>query len=107
MGLQAGPQWANFVPVRVSNGVTLDYADANDFSYQHYAFLVNDVEFDAALSRTRGAGIPFYASFTREGPCEINHLYGERGFYFQDPNGHLFELITRPYGAILETWSQA
>jgi hypothetical protein len=29
---------------------------------------------------------------------EINHLYGGRGVSFDDPSGHLFELITRPYG---------
>ena len=27
----------------------------------------------------------------------MDHLYGGRGVYFYDPNGHLLELITRPY----------
>ena len=102
---QVGPEWAIFVPVRVSNGVTLDFADTLDFHRQHYAFLVSDVEFDAALSRIRKAGIPFFADFTHGGSGEINHLYGGRGFYFDDPNGHLLELITRPYGPVPEQWS--
>ena len=30
---------------------------------------------------------------------EINHHDGGRGFYFEDPNGHFLEVITRPYGS--------
>jgi hypothetical protein len=30
---------------------------------------------------------------------EINHHDGGRGFYFEDPNGHFLEIITRPYGS--------
>jgi catechol 2,3-dioxygenase-like lactoylglutathione lyase family enzyme len=106
LGLKAGPQWAGFVPIRLNNGVTLDYADAADIRRQHYAFLVGETEFDAALSRIRSAGIEFYADFDRSGRGEINQLYGGRGVYFYDPNDHLFELITRPYGATPEKWSE-
>ena len=98
LGLEAGPEWSIFIPVRTSNGVTLDYRDAVDFHPQHYAFLVSETEFDAALSRIRGAGVEYYGNFRRERPGEINHLYGGRGVYFDDPNGHLLEIITRPYG---------
>jgi catechol 2,3-dioxygenase-like lactoylglutathione lyase family enzyme len=102
LGLEAGPEWGPFVPVRMSNGVTLDFADAKDFRPQHCAFLVSEAEFDAALSRIKSAGIEFCASFQGLGRGEINHLYGGRGVYFDDPNGHLFELITRPYGPVPE-----
>ena len=27
----------------------------------------------------------------------INRHFGGRGVYFQDPSGHLLEIITRPY----------
>ena len=27
LGIEAGPEWGRFVPVRVANGVTLDFAD--------------------------------------------------------------------------------
>ena len=30
---------------------------------------------------------------------EINRHDGGRGVYFEDPNGHLMEIITRPYGS--------
>jgi hypothetical protein len=32
-------------------------------------------------------------------PGEINHHFGGRGVYFFDPDEHLLELITRPYGS--------
>jgi hypothetical protein len=30
---------------------------------------------------------------------EINHHDGGRGLYWRDPNGHVLEIITRPYGS--------
>jgi catechol 2,3-dioxygenase-like lactoylglutathione lyase family enzyme len=105
LGLEAGPEWGHFVPVRTSNGVTLDFADAMEFQKKHYAFLVSEPEFDTALSRIKEAGVAFYADFNRNGRGQINHLYGGRGLYFDDPDGHLMEIITRPYGPTPERWS--
>ena len=105
LGLEARPEWSRFVPVRTGNGVTLDFADASEFRRQHYAFLVTEEEFDAALSRLKSAGVAVYADFNRAGRGEINHLYGGRGVYFDDPDGHLMEIITRPYGPTPERWS--
>jgi catechol 2,3-dioxygenase-like lactoylglutathione lyase family enzyme len=98
LGLEPGPQWGPFAPLRTSNGVTIDFVDAGHFEPHHCAFLVNDAEFDGALAYLRDNEITFYADFTRKRSGEINHLYGGRGVYFDDPNGHLLELITAPYG---------
>jgi catechol 2,3-dioxygenase-like lactoylglutathione lyase family enzyme len=102
LGLEVGQEWGPFVPLRTSNGVTLDFADAAEFRPQHCAFLVGEAAFDAALSRAKRAGVAFHAHYDGSGPGEINRLYGGRGFYFSDANGHLFELITRPFGAVPE-----
>ena len=102
LNVEAGPEWGHFVPIRTANGVTLDFADREDFRPQHYAFLVSEAEFDAALARIRAGGVRHYATPRRERPGEINHLYGGRGVYFEDPNGHLLELITKPYGKLSE-----
>jgi catechol 2,3-dioxygenase-like lactoylglutathione lyase family enzyme len=108
LGLEAGPQWAHFVPVRTSNGTTLDFAESPDVRPGHYAFLMGDSEFDGALRRIREAGVEYYAGFDLAGRGEINHLYGGRGVYFHDPSGHLLEIITHPYGPVPERWkSQA
>ena len=104
LGVKVGPEWAHFVPVRISNGVTLDFSQSKDFRPLHCAFLLSDAEFEAALSRIRSMGVTFYAEFDGTGAGEINRLYGGRGLYFNDPNGHLFELITQPYAATPERW---
>jgi catechol 2,3-dioxygenase-like lactoylglutathione lyase family enzyme len=98
LGLKVAPRWGHFFPVKTQNGVTLDFAEDKDFKPQHCAFLVSEAEFDAALARLKKAGAAFYPNYRREQRGEINHLYGGRGVYFDDPSGHLFELITRPYG---------
>ncbi|GAA0913613.1 VOC family protein [Nonomuraea longicatena] len=100
LDLPVGEQWGPFVPVVLSNGVTLDFADAGDSPIQsaHYAFLIDDAAFDAAFARIQNAGIAYYADPFHDKPNEINRLYGGRGVYFDDPNGHNLELMTVPYG---------
>jgi catechol 2,3-dioxygenase-like lactoylglutathione lyase family enzyme len=100
LDLPVGQQWGSFVPVQVSNGVTLDYADAEDIQSQHYAFLLNEDEFDAAFTRIQESGLTYYADPFHHHSGEINHNYGGRGVYFNDPDGHNMELLTAPYGTI-------
>ena len=100
LGVEPGRQWGPFRPVQTSNGVTLDFVDSKDVRTQHYAFLVDDREFDAGLARLKKDGVKIYGGPHKEMPGEINHHWGGRGVYFEDPNGHLLELITKPYGAL-------
>ncbi|RSM89436.1 VOC family protein [Kibdelosporangium aridum] len=98
LGLEVGDKWGPFYPLVVSNGVTLDYIDTTaDIQSQHCAFLVDDDEFDASFERIKAAGIPYWADPYKQKPNEINHLYGGRGVYFDDPDGHAMEIITAPY----------
>jgi catechol 2,3-dioxygenase-like lactoylglutathione lyase family enzyme len=97
LDLPTGPQRELFVPVRVSNGVTLDYADADGFDSHHCTFLASEAEFDAAFARLRSTGITYYAGPHHERAGEINHLPGGRGVYFDDPDGHTIEIITQPH----------
>ena len=96
LGVEIGPRWGPFVAVRLGNGVTLDYADGDDIRAQHYAFRLDEDEFDAAFARLRSAGIAYYADPLHEQPGRINHWNGGRGVYFADPDGHNMELLTRP-----------
>jgi catechol 2,3-dioxygenase-like lactoylglutathione lyase family enzyme len=100
LGLRVGGEWGPFVPVEVSNGVTLDFMDADDIRPQHYAFLVGEDEFEAAYQRIKDAGVDYWADPHHQQPGRINHLYGGRGVYFEDPDGHNLEIITQPYGAL-------
>jgi catechol 2,3-dioxygenase-like lactoylglutathione lyase family enzyme len=96
LGLDVEPQMGYFTPVRLANRVTLDYSRSNDaIQSRHYAFLVNDDEFDAAFARIRAAGLEYFADpgYTERG--QINYRYGGRGVYFRDPDGHGLEILTR------------
>ena len=99
LNLEAGPEWGHFVPIRTANGVTLDFADREEFRPQHYAFLVSEAEFDEIFGRIRERKLAHWADPARKQPGEINHHDGGRGVYFEDLNGHLLEIITRPYGS--------
>ncbi|GJL69813.1 MAG: cysteine transferase [Nitrospirales bacterium] len=99
LGLPAPLLLGPFAVVRVGE-TSLDYLDAEgNITPQHYAFLVSEVEFDQIFERIRERRLTYWADPHRE---ELNHINGwddGRGLYFDDPNGHLLEVITRPYGS--------
>jgi catechol 2,3-dioxygenase-like lactoylglutathione lyase family enzyme len=96
LGLDLGVPVSHFQPVQIGD-VTLDYDNTTDIRPLHIAFLVDDETFDGAPRRLLDAGATTYADPGRSQPGEINHRYGGRGVYFDDPDGHLFELLTTPY----------
>ena len=99
LGVGAPTAFGPFLVVEVDNDVSLDFADDHGPVHpQHYAFLVSDPEFDPILARVKARVPQIWADPARTKPGEINTHFGGRGFYFQDPDGHLLEVITRPYG---------
>ncbi|HVX47053.1 MAG TPA: VOC family protein [Mycobacteriales bacterium] len=99
LGLTVSPQYGPFIPVETGNGVTLDFADAEHVHPQHYAFLVSEDEFDTIFRRIQAAGLPYWADPHHTKQNEINRNDGGRGAYFDDPDGHVLEILTRPYGS--------
>jgi catechol 2,3-dioxygenase-like lactoylglutathione lyase family enzyme len=100
LGLQPARTFFHFLVVDLSNGVSLDYYQKEGpVSQQHYAFLVGDEEFDAAFGRIQERGLEYWADPARSQPGQVNTHFGGRGVYFADPDGHLLELITKPYGS--------
>jgi extradiol dioxygenase family protein len=100
LGLETGPEWGPFVPLTLSNDVTLDFATVDhEVPLQHYAFLISEEEFDQVFRRVQDAGITYFADPHGKRPGEINRNDGGRGMYFHDPAGHGMEVITRPYGS--------
>lgn len=100
LGLFAPTRFGPFLVVELDNGVSLDYADTSaEIAPQHYAFLISEAEFDEIFGRIRERGVPYWADPGKTRAGEINHGDGGRGVYFEDPDGHLLEVLTRPYGS--------
>ncbi len=100
LGRAAPVRFAHFDVVELDNGVSLDFADAEGpIRPQHYAFLIGEGDFDAVFGRLKALGLAYYADPMGKHPGEINHNDGGRGVYFRDPDGHILEVITRPYGS--------
>jgi catechol 2,3-dioxygenase-like lactoylglutathione lyase family enzyme len=100
LGLPAPTPFGPFLVVTLGNGVSLDFADTSDDIHpQHYAFLVSEPDFDAIFGRIQALDLPYWADPFHNEPGEINRRDGGRGVYFDDPNGHILELLTRPYGS--------
>lgn len=99
LGLPPATRFGHFHVVEVANGVSLDYSQTDsDITSQHYAFLVGEEEFDASFGRIKELGLTYWADPGRSRRDVINTRDGGRGLYFEDPDGHLMEIITRPYG---------
>lgn len=100
LGLAAPTRLGPFHCVQLDNGVTLDFQDTpEEMEVRHYAFLVSESEFDAIFSRIRERGLKYWADPFHREPGQINHHDGGRGVYWDDPDGHRLEIITRPYGS--------
>jgi catechol 2,3-dioxygenase-like lactoylglutathione lyase family enzyme len=100
LGLPQAARFGPFLVVELNNGVSLDfYESEGEIASQHYAFLITEQEFDEIVTRIGERGINYWADPGQSRPREINHHDGGRGVYFEDPNGHLLEIITRPYGS--------
>jgi catechol 2,3-dioxygenase-like lactoylglutathione lyase family enzyme len=91
-------RFGHFAVVQLANGVSLDYLEADEVHPQHYAFLVEEPEFDQIHARIVERGLTFWADPARQLPGRSNTNDGGRGLYWEDPDGHLLEILTVPYG---------
>ena len=98
LGLAPPRDYGPFAVVELANDVSLDFVQDADVHPRHYAFLVTEEEFDAIFGRIRARGLPYWADPFERQPGEINTHDGGRGVYWHDPDGHVLEIITRPYG---------
>ncbi|HEY0399280.1 MAG TPA: VOC family protein [Acidimicrobiia bacterium] len=102
LGLAEPKAFGPFLGVAVDNDVTLDYADWSgdgELTRQHYAFLVSEAEFDEIFGRIQARSLDYWADPGHDTPGRINRRDGGRGCYFDDPDGHILEILTRPYGS--------
>ena len=68
-------------------------AAGTEYKPQHFAFHVGEEQFDEILKRLVAEGLK-HGTNTRDMNMEWNELYGGRRTFFNDRNGHSFELMT-------------
>lgn len=91
--------------VYVNDSLTIDFVDPqllgaedNRVPAQHYCFRVSDAVFDAILERVNRIGLKYSSAQKLPEPdCKIYQLLGGRGFYFTEPDGHSWEVLTVSY----------
>jgi catechol 2,3-dioxygenase-like lactoylglutathione lyase family enzyme len=95
-GLNVKPGAGYFAQVQVNDILTFDFADETEPQSHHYAFHISDAEFEAIYDRVKSKGLPYGSGPYNHTDGKIYTRRGGRGFYFEDPNGHLLEVMTVP-----------
>jgi catechol 2,3-dioxygenase-like lactoylglutathione lyase family enzyme len=92
--LTVKPDQGYFAQVEVNQSLTFDFAAEPKPRRHHYAFYISDAEFEAIFGRVKARGLPYGSSPYDHRNGQIYTRRGGRGFYFEDPNGHLLEVMT-------------
>jgi catechol 2,3-dioxygenase-like lactoylglutathione lyase family enzyme len=87
-----------FTPVYVNESLTLDFAPRPEFEGSHHiCFRVSDTEFDSIFGRIQAAGIKHRSHPRGEDDFRINTRLGGKNVYWEDTDGHLWEILTVSY----------
>lgn len=87
-----------FAAVYVNAGLTLDFDQWNEpFPNIHYCFRVDEDDFDAILRRLKAAGIAYRSNVHAAVDFQIDTRYGGRIVYWNEPDGHQWEMLTVSY----------
>ena len=99
-----GVPWAeqgavgSYSPVYVNAGLTLDFAQCDDpLPKQHLCFRVRQKTFDVIVQRMQAAGVPFRSQANGLDDCKVAAVYGGQRIYWNEPDGHVWELLTVSY----------
>lgn len=85
-----------FSAVYINDGLTLDFIDTDeDFPVYHFCFRVEQEEFDAILGRIKAAGIKYRSTVRGPVDMQADKQYGN--IYWNEPDGHQWELLTVSY----------
>jgi len=94
LGMVYCGEYSHFIVVKVDSNLKLLFNSTATFEHHHYAFQASRQEYDAILNRIREREYLF-----GDGPTNRDNLKEyvrdkEKGFYFDDPDGHVLEVIT-------------
>jgi catechol 2,3-dioxygenase-like lactoylglutathione lyase family enzyme len=103
LGELLGVAWAEtgigpFSPVYLNDGLTLDFIDTDEaFPVYHFCFRVGPEDFDAVLERIKAAGIKYRSTVRGPVDMQIDTQFGGKGIYWNEPDGHQWEILTASY----------
>jgi hypothetical protein len=87
-----------FAPVYVSDALTLDFDQWSEpVPKLHYCFRVSDADFDAILARLQAAKIPYRSAVHGPVDLRVDTAHGGRIVYWNEPDGHQWEMLTVSY----------
>jgi len=89
--------WGHFAVLKINSTLTFDFMNKEKFTKQHYAFKVNDIEFEEIYQKIKDENIIYGSDPYNLDNMKINHSFGGKGLYFKDPNGHVLEILTTDY----------
>jgi hypothetical protein len=104
LGVPCGPaREGPFFAVYINDSLTLDFIETDEqFPIEHYCFRVEEKEFDYILERIQAAGIGYRSTVRGPADSRINTDYGGRMIYWNEPEGHQWEVLTVSYARQLK-----
>lgn len=97
LGVPWEAERGHFAPVYVNETLTLDFAAREQFDGHHYCFHVSDAEFDGIFARICAAAVPYRSTPRGDTDMQLNTRLGGRNFYWNDSDGHIWEVLTVSY----------
>ena len=95
LGLPPAVPYGPFLMHTFGNGAHVHFASSASAPVStHLAFRAGEDEFAAVLDRLRRRGSRYWADPFKKEPDALYVDEGDRGFYWDDPDGHVLELIT-------------
>ncbi|BDT66310.1 hypothetical protein os1_04690 [Comamonadaceae bacterium OS-1] len=87
-----------FAPVYLNDGLTLDFIDTDEaFPIYHFCFRVTEQDFDTILARIQAKGLDYRSTVRGSMDMQVNHQFGGRNVYWNQPDGHQWEMVTASY----------
>ena len=104
LGTLLGVPWAEqgtigpFSPVYVSDDLTIDFDQwTGEVPKQHYCFRVSEAEFEIIFARMKEMQVAYRSLPHGPDDYKTNTAFGGRLVYWNEPGGHVWELLTISY----------
>lgn len=94
LGLELPTPFYHFEMLHLNKTLKLLFDTQEHFEPHHYAFRADGGEYASVLERLKQANYPYGDGPNDRGNRKEYRHDSEKGFYFDDRNGHVLEIIT-------------